>query len=361
MSEIRDRILAQYDYGDEVTSELLTYLSPGQLAQLNAGQTATIDLIDRIDVEEENIRIVDMSVVEATLDATPAYPNSIACQNAYVTVRVDHSGVCNLQKDENVYQFTYPETNIGWASKCYVTGEIIDDTPSYASDSMLRALLPGLSDAQVMFYSRPALWADISMHRNQNQMSGCTDVEVTSLRLSIKYDYWLRLETPVYATLHVSTAPTELRPYFALSAPDESEAGRQDGMGDFYRTYITGNSVTVTAPARYGDYAFWRWYRPGWAPLYSYDPALPVNWMSPGGRLYTVEAQYVYDGPVLSIGDVDGDLDVNLRDFSLLAAAWLTELGDPAWDPYCDISSPADYRIDEYDLETLCYEWLTTP
>jgi hypothetical protein len=358
-SDIRERILAQYNYGDEVTSEVLTYLSAQQLAQLNAGQTATVDPIDRIDVEEENVRVVNMSVVEASLDATPAHPNSTDCQNAYVTVRVEHSGVCNLQKDEDIYQFSYPETDISWASKCYVTGEIIDDTPSYAAESMLRALLPDLSDAQVMFYSRPAVWADISVRRNL-KMNGCTDVEVTVLRLSIEYDYWLRSETPVYVTLHVGTEPAELRPYFTVDTPDESEAGRQDGIGDFYRTYIPGTSVTVTAPARYGDYAFWRWYRSDQTPLYSYEPVLEVNWMTQGGRLYTVEAEYEYDGPLLS-GDINADLNVDFRDFSALAAAWLTELGDPGWDEYCDISSPADYFIDEFDLKVLCDDWLATP
>jgi hypothetical protein len=115
----------------------------------------------------------------------------------------------------------------------------------------------------------------------------------------------------------------------------------------------------VTAPARYGDYEFTQWYGrdDGREPN---DRVLEVDMIEIGGLAglrYRAEARYVYDGPVLS-GDINADLNVDLRDFSILAAAWLTELGDPGWDDYCDISSPADYRIDLHDVKVLCDNWL---
>ncbi|MDH4239755.1 MAG: hypothetical protein OEW48_09345, partial [Phycisphaerae bacterium] len=273
---------------------------------------------------------------------------------------IEHSGICNLQKGKDTYQFSYPEEAIiRWRSKCTLDDLIIDETPSYASESMLRALLPDISDDEhVMFYSRPALWADISMKRTL-KYDGCSDIDIDKLRLYISYDYTSRVSGDV--TLHVGTFPGELRPYFTLDKTDKSEAGRQDGIVDFYRTYITGTSVTVTAPERYGDYEFRWWYcEGGSSPFYSYDRELEVDWMTDGGRLYTVEAEYEYVGLLLA-GDVNADLNVNLRDFSALAAAWLAELGDERWDKYCDISSPADYVIDELDLKVLCENWLATP
>ena len=114
----------------------------------------------------------------------------------------------------------------------------------------------------------------------------------------------------------------------------------------------------MTAPARYGDYQFTQWY-PRFDGREPNDPVLTLDTDGEGGDRYRVEARYVYDGPVLS-ADINADLNVDFRDYSALAAAWLTELGDPAWDQYCDISDPADYVIDGLDLKVLCDDWLTT-
>ena len=58
------------------------------------------------------------------------------------------------------------------------------------------------------------------------------------------------------------------------------------------------------------------------------------------------------------IADVDWDLDVDLNDFAVLAAAWGSKPGDYNWDPNCDISEPQDELIDELDLEVFAKWWL---
>jgi hypothetical protein len=58
------------------------------------------------------------------------------------------------------------------------------------------------------------------------------------------------------------------------------------------------------------------------------------------------------------IGDFEGDCDIDLVDFAILAKAWLTEEGQTDYNPICNISSPADQKIDMFDLEVFCENWL---
>jgi hypothetical protein len=57
-------------------------------------------------------------------------------------------------------------------------------------------------------------------------------------------------------------------------------------------------------------------------------------------------------------GDFDGDYDVDLRDFAVLALAWQSSPGDDNWNPICDISQPADDVIDTLDLSVFTTNWL---
>ncbi len=43
---------------------------------------------------------------------------------------------------------------------------------------------------------------------------------------------------------------------------------------------------------------------------------------------------------------------------SVLALAWLSEVGDANWNSACDISDPNDNVIDESDLVVLTDNWL---
>jgi hypothetical protein len=58
------------------------------------------------------------------------------------------------------------------------------------------------------------------------------------------------------------------------------------------------------------------------------------------------------------MADLDDDGDVDFEDFAILAAAWLSEPGDANWNADCDISTPKDNIIDEYDLKVFCDNWL---
>ena len=57
-------------------------------------------------------------------------------------------------------------------------------------------------------------------------------------------------------------------------------------------------------------------------------------------------------------GDFEYDCDVDLDDFSVLAAAWLSDPNETNWNGRCDISDPNDSIIDGLDLEVFNQNWL---
>lgn len=59
-----------------------------------------------------------------------------------------------------------------------------------------------------------------------------------------------------------------------------------------------------------------------------------------------------------SPGDFEPDGRVNMADFAMLAAAWLSSPEDANWNPACDISRLPDSIIDVLDLVVLAEYWL---
>jgi beta-lactam-binding protein with PASTA domain len=64
-------------------------------------------------------------------------------------------------------------------------------------------------------------------------------------------------------------------------------------------------------------------------------------------------------GIAASLGDFDQDGDVDLNDYALFASAWSTEAADGGWNRDCDISIPADNRVDGRDLSVYVDNWLS--
>ncbi len=65
---------------------------------------------------------------------------------------------------------------------------------------------------------------------------------------------------------------------------------------------------------------------------------------------------YQYHGQCT--GSFDDDCDVDLDDYAIFAAAWLTTEGQPGWNADCDISIPADNIINLRDLLVFVENWL---
>jgi len=57
-------------------------------------------------------------------------------------------------------------------------------------------------------------------------------------------------------------------------------------------------------------------------------------------------------------GDFDGNGREDLADFAVFASAWTSQLGQPNWNPACDISDPEDNIINWSDLAVFAEDWL---
>ena len=347
----------QNNYNAEYTKEDVTLtLSSEEIARLNAELPVTINFMERESflLDEESIRIADLYIEEDDIDIHVEGPNS---PDDYFDLRIYHSGFSKLQYEQNINGFVHHKYNTGpeepppvnWNHHVKADGTVTQINRSDASASLLWSLLNlwGTPSDIIMKYTRPAAWADIVITKVPRP-SNVGDIVIDSLTITLDYDHTYQSSRK---DLHVLTSPGDLQPYIVVDTEDVS--GRQDGRGDFYRRYTTGQNVVLTAPSDYGDWQFVRWAL-GYGPSYSYNPVLSLSLTDDT----KAEAQYVYVGPVVSVADFNGDLRVDMRDFSLLAGAWLTVPQDDEWEGACDIGTPADYYIDWYDLEALCIEWL---
>ena len=57
-------------------------------------------------------------------------------------------------------------------------------------------------------------------------------------------------------------------------------------------------------------------------------------------------------------GDFEPDGDIDLHDLAILAAAWSTIDGQPAYNPLCDMNTPPDGKINMLDLLLFAENWL---
>jgi len=113
-----------------------------------------------------------------------------------------------------------------------------------------------LDDEEILIFSRPAAWADITLTKDVNTQTGI-DMVLDSLRLEVTYDFTPKDSDKV--KLQVLVSEDDLLPYFIVDAKDLNN--RQDGRGNFHRTYYKNpnDKVRVKAPASYGVWQFEKW------------------------------------------------------------------------------------------------------
>jgi hypothetical protein len=354
-----------------------------ELRQINAGEPLTVNLFEEglFPSDRENIRIVDMKVEEEGIDVSLTGD----CNGfGQIVANMQHPAVSKLQYfqqlepgTENIYQFrhlaedTKDLLDINWKSEYnIINGQLSHPELSASQESLLWTLL-GDHTENALIYSRPGAWADITITKRDNlpkPAPGCPACQgdIDYLLLRVEYDYYDKKAD--LQTLHVATWPIipaglskyELLPYFLVDTPDD--CGRQDGIGNFYRIYnwYLVPEVTVTAPETYGNWRFDKWTDISGYTL-GYGLKLEFEFLASPDDNPTIWAEYVYEGPILSITDFDEDYDVDFEDYAALSRVWSTQPTDPEWDAIYDVSDPPDDVIDKFDLKVLCENWLATP
>ena len=61
---------------------------------------------------------------------------------------------------------------------------------------------------------------------------------------------------------------------------------------------------------------------------------------------------------LLNLADINGDKKVNIEDWAVCAAAWLSNEGQPAWNPACNLKQPPDTIINLDDFKVWVENWL---
>jgi hypothetical protein len=274
LAQVAETIFDQYNSSPpDLSAPIRFSLTSNEIARLNNNETITLNLMNEgwFFPDEENVRIYDLQIF--SIETEPlggSYGNP-----AYVDVNMEHSGISNLKSDGAVHQFRHynrqTQNPILWGGRYDPVNDQIDPIrPSAASDSLLRSLLSGAAVADMLLYSRPSAWADLTISRRVMDV-GRPGINITSLWLEVQYDFTRRsqlqprrdLKVLVMTALRQGAGATvleesSLTPYFVVNAPDCN--GRQDARGRFLRTYLQGPTpVRLTAQQEYGPLWFSKW------------------------------------------------------------------------------------------------------
>lgn len=262
LATVTANILETYNQdASELEAPLNFELEIEDLAALNSGQAVHFNMVERgmFLPETENIRIADFEITDVEMHFEGGEPNTFA----YFDLVMQHSGISRLKKDGEVYLFNhYNNENrnpITWSASYDAKYEMLEYTrPSPSVTSLLKSLLEGLdrfSDENLTLYSRPAAWADIVINKTDVTDNG---VKMVLDRVQCRVTYHFQRLSTDYVSLEVRTNG-ELEPYIEVSESDVNE--RQDGWGDFSRSYFKNPSsrLSVKAPITYGTWEFENW------------------------------------------------------------------------------------------------------
>ena len=93
-------------------------------------------------------------------------------------------------------------------------------------------------------------------------------------------------------------------------------------------------------------------------------PYFAVRFSAYGDSVATRSCRwYVDDVSITELSnpaDINGDKKVNLEDWAICAAAWLSQESDPSWNPACNLKQPPDTIINLDDFKVWVENWLRT-
>ena len=263
ISDMTHRIVEEYTYNQSEKSPeepISIAISHEQLDVINANGSVTLNLYEmgngiNFFQDEENIRIRNLGVryikAHAIGDAT----------KSRLALDLKHSGMSQYRRNGKIYWYNHMSRDTDNPHFWRTTIDFADVVEkehlgmhqnSVAISSLLSSILNNNAE-NVMLFSRPSVWSDITMTR-QMQTNG-EDIVIDSLVLELQYDYTLRADN--IRNIDV-TANNGLMPYFACSVEDIG--GNSSGIGPLYRSYrASSQPVTFTAQEKYETYYFLNW------------------------------------------------------------------------------------------------------
>lgn len=259
ISELRDLVAQSLDNVNAPSRSLpKSYrLNAQQRQQLNEQGFVLLNLkqLGLINAGDENVRLADMRT-----RVLAARPNGPVGSLALMRLNYEHQGESRLTSGGRTLLFRHYQSEssnpITWSSIYDAqTGQTVNSTLSAAQQSLIGVLLGQLPVpiSDVVFFSLPAANAEILLTKQVTSDNG-TDIVIEDLLFEIQYDYTPTRSNVRELTVRVSQ---DLQPIIAVSQSDVNS--RQDGQGDFLRTYTPFSQITLEAPRNYGRYIFDRW------------------------------------------------------------------------------------------------------
>lgn len=278
-------------------------LTEDELAILNSNNELTFNMVEKglFPANEENIRIVNFNIYWAGMHLESGSLGTFA----YTDLKFEHDGESKLKSKGEFYYFQHNRNElsnpISWGSRLdAIDGLINPFQPSAASQSLLLTLLSHASlptsSGELLLYSRPAAWADITLTKSDNSSSGANLI-IDSLRIELQYDFFDRPTN--LRNLDITINDPKALPYIQLSHEDINQ--RKDGRGNIHRTFNVNNSLTVTVTAEeiYGKYLFEKWtdrYGNNLIPPVT-TPSISINTMQDKA----IMANYILIKPILHV------------------------------------------------------------
>lgn len=373
ISEIIESVVSEYSMNaPEQTAPQTFVMSREQIDALNNGEEVILNFYDMgvFSPDEENIRIVNLGVYH--LDA---HTDGNVGQSGYMDLEMTHSGISKFRKNGQIYWFDHiTRDTMGNASSPHKWGARFDANthnvspiePSYASTSLLYSILnrPNNDIGNMMLFSRPSAWSDITMSRKVHTIGGA-DVVIDSLVLVLQYDFTHRPTT--IRNIDITTNEG-LLPYIKCSETDIN--GRSNGNGNLNRSYTRSSTQTVTFTAieQYGNWYFVNWTNRA-GDTVSNVPSLTVNRSTDQFYRANYERRVPildvhdtifvsYDGGIYSInvanigsGDVEMDWYVDDSISSWVHLTGTTEGIDSGMFSFiCDVNESGVDRIDSIEI-----------
>ena len=263
LSDMAHKIIEKYTHSQpEKTTTIPITITTEQLDAINANGSVTLNLYEQdfgsyFFQDEENIRIVNLGVKYIKAHAVGSASRS------RLALDMAHSGISQYRKDGQIYWFNHmsPKNDNPhfWRTTISFNDVVEETNPethqnSVAISSLLSTILNNNIE-NVMLFSRPSVWSDITMSKLV-QTNG-DDIVIDSLVLELQFDYTLRRSNSNLRNIDIA-ANEDLLAYIACSEEDIN--GRTNGKGNLYRSYKMGNQpVTFTAIDKYGTYYFKNW------------------------------------------------------------------------------------------------------